>query len=70
MSGAGAEPIPLASPVLGAEEEQRVVEVLRSGRLSLGPLLAEFEEAFAARLGASHAVAVSSGTAGLHLALR
>lgn len=64
------EPIPLASPVLGAEEERRVVEVLRSGRLSLGPVLAEFEEAFAARVGAAHAVAVSSGTAGLHLALR
>jgi perosamine synthetase len=70
VSAGEAEAIPLASPVLGAAEELRVVEVLRSGRLSLGPLLAEFEEAFAARLGASHAVAVSSGTAGLHLALR
>src|SRR6202007_1531011 len=45
-------------------------DVLRSGRLSLGPVLPEFEEAFAARVGARHAVAVSSGTAGLHLALR
>jgi perosamine synthetase len=62
--------IPLAQPVLGAEEEERVLEVLRSGRLSLGPALPEFERAFAARLGAGHAVAVSSGTAGLHLALR
>jgi perosamine synthetase len=44
--------------------------VLRSGRLSLGPALAEFEEAFAARIGVPHASAVSSGTAGLHLALR
>ena len=47
-----------------------MLEVLRSGRLSLGPLLAEFERAFAARVGRAHASAVSSGTAGLHLALR
>ncbi|MGZ6579059.1 MAG: DegT/DnrJ/EryC1/StrS family aminotransferase, partial [Solirubrobacteraceae bacterium] len=64
------EAIPLAQPVLGAEEEERVLDVLRSGRLSLGPVLGEFERAFAARLGAAHASAVSSGTAGLHLALR
>jgi dTDP-4-amino-4,6-dideoxygalactose transaminase len=64
------EPIPLAQPVLGSEEEERVLEVLRSGRLSLGPALAQFEEAFAARIGVPHASAVSSGTAGLHLALR
>ena len=64
------EAIPLARPVLGEAEEQRVLEVLRSGRLSLGPLLGEFERTFAARIGARHASAVSSGTAGLHLALR
>jgi perosamine synthetase len=62
--------IPLARPVLGAEEEAGVIEVLRSGQLSLGPRLGEFEAAFAARLGVPHASAVSSGTAGLHLALR
>ena len=62
--------IPLARPVLGEAEEQRVLEVLRSGRLSLGPMLGEFERAFASWVGASHACAVSSGTAGLHLALR
>jgi perosamine synthetase len=62
--------IPLARPVLGEAEERRVLDVLRSGRLSLGPLLAEFEREFAARVGAAHASAVSSGTAGLHLALR
>jgi perosamine synthetase len=67
---ADAEQIPLAAPVLGREEEERVLEVLRSGQLSLGPRLGEFERAFAARLGAAHASAVSSGTAGLHLALR
>ena len=69
-SRVSSEPIPLAQPVLGSEEEERVLEVLRSGRLSLGPALAQFEEAFAARIGVPHASAVSSGTAGLHLALR
>jgi len=62
--------IPLAQPVLGSEEEAAVVEVLRSGQLSLGPRVPAFEQAFAARLGVPHASAVSSGTAGLHLALR
>jgi perosamine synthetase len=64
------EPITLARPILGAAEEERVLKVLRSGQLSLGPLLAEFEEAFAASVGVPYASAVSSGTAGLHLALR
>jgi perosamine synthetase len=64
------EPIPLARPLLGEEEERAVIEVLRSGQLSLGPRVGEFERAFAARVGAPHASAVSSGTAGLHLALR
>jgi perosamine synthetase len=64
------QPIPLARPVLGEAEEQAVIEVLRSGQLSLGPRLAEFERRFAARVGAPLASAVSSGTAGLHLALR
>jgi perosamine synthetase len=62
--------IPVAKPILGAREEELVLEVLRSGQLSLGPRLAEFEGAFAQRVGAAHASAVSSGTAGLHLALR
>jgi perosamine synthetase len=66
----GLDVIPLAQPVIGEAEEQAVLEVLRSGRLSLGPRLAEFEQAFADRIGARHAAAVSSGTAGLHLALR
>jgi perosamine synthetase len=70
MTTARVETVPLARPVLGPEEEARVLEVLRSGQLSLGPRLAEFEQAFAGRLGAAHASAVSSGTAGLHLALR
>jgi perosamine synthetase len=63
-------PIPLARPVLGEREEQAVLEVLRSGQLSLGPRGPEFERAFAARVGARFGSAVSSGTTGLHLALR
>jgi len=64
------EEVPLARPVLGAAEEAAVIEVLRSGQLSLGPRVAAFEQAFAGRLGVAHACAVSSGTSGLHLALR
>ncbi|HEY5046161.1 MAG TPA: DegT/DnrJ/EryC1/StrS family aminotransferase [Solirubrobacteraceae bacterium] len=64
------ETIPLARPVLGEAEERAVLDVLRSGQLSLGPRVPAFEQAFAARVGAPFACAVSSGTAGLHLALR
>ena len=70
MSRRTEEALPLASPVIGPEEEARVLAALRSGRLSLGPLLPEFERAFAERVRAPFASAVSSGTAGLHLALR
>jgi perosamine synthetase len=69
-AGRVSEQIPLAQPLLGAEEERAVVEVLRSRRLSLGPRQQEFERAFAAFVGAPLTSAVSSGTAGLHLALR
>jgi perosamine synthetase len=62
--------IPLARPLLGEAEERAVIEVLRSRQLSLGPRLAEFERLFAMRVGVPLASAVSSGTAGLHLALR
>jgi perosamine synthetase len=64
------EMIPLARPVMGEQEERAVIEVLRSGQLSLGPKLGEFERLFADHVGAQYASAVSSGTAGLHLALR
>ncbi len=70
MTETTTEVIPLAQPVLGPEEEAAVIEVLRSGQLSLGPRVPAFERDFAAWLGAGHASAVSSGTAGLHLALR
>jgi perosamine synthetase len=64
------ESIPLARPEIGAREEELVREVLRSGRLSLGPMGERFERAFAEWLGVDDAVAVSSGTAGLHLGVR
>jgi perosamine synthetase len=62
--------IPLSAPWLGEREEELVVEALRSGRLSLGPMVERFESALAERLGAARVAAVSSGTAGLHLAVR
>jgi perosamine synthetase len=65
-----AEPIPLARPEIGGREEEVVREVLRSGRLSLGPMLERFEREFAVWLGVGDAVAVASGTAALHLAVR
>jgi perosamine synthetase len=64
------EPIPLSGPEIGAREEELVLEVLRSGRLSLGPMGERFERAFAEFLGVEDAVAVSSGTAALHLGVR
>jgi perosamine synthetase len=64
------EPIPLASPDIGKREEELVLEVLRSGRLSLGPMGQRFERAFADFLGVEDAVAVSSGTTALHLGVR
>ena len=62
--------IPLSGAYLGEREEELVLEVLRSGRLSLGPMIDRFEEMIAERVGAPYAVALSSGTAGLHLLCR
>ena len=59
--------VPLSGPYLGEREEELVLEVLRSGRLSLGPVVDRFEELLAERVGAPYAAAVSSGTTGLHL---
>jgi dTDP-4-amino-4,6-dideoxygalactose transaminase len=61
--------VPIARPFIGREEEMAVQAVLRSGWLSQGPRVAEFEKQFAAHVGAPHAVAVSSCTTALHLAL-
>jgi len=61
--------IPLTRPSIGTEEEQAVLSALRSGWVSQGPKVAEFEKAFAEYVGAQSAVAVSSCTTALHLAL-
>jgi dTDP-4-amino-4,6-dideoxygalactose transaminase len=61
--------IPFHVPSIGEEEIAEVVETLRSGWLTTGPRVRQFEEAFATYVGAEHAIAVNSGTAALHLAL-
>jgi perosamine synthetase len=60
--------IPIARPSFGLNEEKAVLEVLRSGWVSQGPCVAEFERKFAEYVGGAHAVAVSSCTTALHLA--
>ncbi|MEK7164636.1 MAG: DegT/DnrJ/EryC1/StrS family aminotransferase, partial [Patescibacteria group bacterium] len=60
---------PLAKPYLGKAEEQAATEVLRSGILSIGSKVREFEKQFAKKIGTKYACAVSSGTAGLHLTM-
>ncbi len=62
--------IPMSSPEIDDSDVQAVVEVVRSGRLALGDRAVEFERAVAAYAGTRHAVAVSSGTAALHLIVR
>lgn len=61
--------IPYFLPTIGEEEIQSVVETLRSGWLTTGPKTKQFEQLFAQRMGAKHAIAVNSCTAALHLAL-
>jgi dTDP-4-amino-4,6-dideoxygalactose transaminase len=61
--------IPVMRPWLGQEEAEAAAEAVASGWIAQGPRVQEFEEAFAAAIGTSHAVAVSSCTAALHLAL-
>jgi dTDP-4-amino-4,6-dideoxygalactose transaminase len=60
--------LPYGRQVLGPEEEARVLEVLRSDWLTTGPVTKEFEDRFAAVVGARYAVACHTGTAALHLA--
>jgi perosamine synthetase len=69
-AGSDLDVIPIAQPVMGEAEERAVLEVLRSGQLSLGPRVLEFERRFAELIGATCASAVSSGTTALHLAYR
>lgn len=69
MSSAPAAAVRFAPPVIGQAEIDEVVATLQSGWLSTGPRVRQFEEAFAAYVGAPHAVALNSCTAALHLAL-
>ncbi|HVB85821.1 MAG TPA: DegT/DnrJ/EryC1/StrS family aminotransferase [Candidatus Dormibacteraeota bacterium] len=62
--------IPLSEPDIGEREIDAVIRILRSGRLSLGPAVEEFESRFAAYAGTRYAVATSSGTAALHLCVK
>jgi perosamine synthetase len=62
--------IPLSAPDVGDREFRYVEQVMRSGSLSLGPMLPRFEEAFAATIGRKFAIAVNSGTSALHLCVR
>lgn len=66
----GNHQISMSSPDLDESDIQAVVDVLRSGRLALGPKSAEFEELISEYVGVNHAVAVSSGTAALHLIVK
>jgi perosamine synthetase len=63
------EKIPVMVPMLGEEEAQAAADAVRSGWVAQGPRVAEFENVFAARVGAQHGIAVSSCTTALHLAL-
>jgi perosamine synthetase len=62
--------IPLARPDIGEEEIRLVNEVLRTDWLSMGPKVCEFEEKFADYIGTENAIAVNSGTSGLHLCIK
>jgi dTDP-4-amino-4,6-dideoxygalactose transaminase len=70
MRGTREPEIPIARPCFGAEEERLLLEALRSRWVTQGPRVLEFEQRFAQRVGAAEAVAVSSCTTGLFLALR
>ena len=62
--------VPMSAPDITEEDVQAVAEVVRSGRLALGPKTEEFERLIAEYVGVKHAVAVSSGTTALHLLVR
>ncbi len=61
--------LPLSRPAIGDEEIRQVVACLKSGWITTGPLCSKFEEQFCKLTGADYAVSISSGTAGMHIAL-
>lgn len=65
----GASMIPAAKPLIGADEEEAVMRVLRSGMIAQGPEVAAFEEDFSAIVGGRRCVAVNSGTSALHIGM-
>ena len=69
MTPRAAAAIPIARPHIGEEEKRQVLRVLESGTLVAGPRVAEFEAAFAGYVGVAHAVATSSGSTALHVAM-
>ncbi|MER7662311.1 MULTISPECIES: DegT/DnrJ/EryC1/StrS family aminotransferase [unclassified Streptomyces] len=69
MTSSNRQPIPAARPVIGEEEIEAAVRVLRSGRVVQGPEVAAFEESFGDLVDGRHCVAVNSGTSALHLLL-
>ncbi|MFF0444864.1 DegT/DnrJ/EryC1/StrS family aminotransferase [Streptomyces sp. NPDC004609] len=69
MTSSNKQPIPAARPVIGEEEIEAAVRVLRSGRVVQGPEVAAFEEGFSELVDGRHCVAVNSGTSALHLLL-
>src|SRR5262245_15086056 len=70
MTAATGLKVPLSAPDVGERELRYVQEVMRSGYLSLGPVLPKFEQAFASTIGRKYGVAVNSGTSALHLCVR
>ncbi|MEV3991215.1 DegT/DnrJ/EryC1/StrS family aminotransferase [Streptomyces sp. NPDC049837] len=69
MPSINEQPIPAARPVIGEEEIEAAVRVLRTGRVVQGPEVAAFEEGFSELVDGRHCVAVNSGTSALHLLL-
>lgn len=61
--------IPISKPFIGEEEKNNVMKVLESGMLAQGPMVAKLEECFASLCGVKHAIATTSGTTALHVAL-